>query len=490
MKKLSAMMLAGWMMLSSACAETVLRTRNFDNPEAFMEAHPGVRVEVIEGYRKADQLLNMLMTHSMDEDMFSMSTYNTDVANVIDKGFCLDLSGNEGIREAVGRMYPALQELVTRDGGIYGVPFSVTIEAELICNAEVWQEMGYTAADVPKSFPALLDFLESWVVRNEIENLDCSVRGSLDETIYNQYTYPQMLVGWLMDSWTQQKMHAGEPMHFNDPVLIELLERSKKVGSAIYRYCEPSVRVGGRGLFGFSNTALGSTWETINNGLVDMRISEDQPSLIVASGTVLAAYAGTNEPELAAEMVLAELQYWDDPAFCLDSPMRAFIYADAEPVAKLSYEDNVRAARNRIAIAEHRLAGDDTPLEDYLELTEADYVRAKSYEDASRMQSFRVFAAELDKMLDSEVEDKLDELKARLARTEEDKWSLSPEGLATYRRYAQNMIVEKPSFFHSGSDASANYESLVSQYVHDLISVEQLVTQLDRIAQMVEMENQ
>lgn len=492
-KQTAALLAACLLMLPSARAESVLRTQRYKPYETFTAAHPEVTVDVGEDYLEPDQLLAMLMTRSMDVDVFYMFSNGVNLASMIDKGYLLDLSGNEAIREAVSRMYPALIDYVARDGAIYAVPYSVGFEMQLMCNEPVWTELGYTLEDVPKTFPALLDFLEGWVIRCESEDLRYCVINTWDETLYDECSYPKMLVQLLMDSWVQQKEYAGEPMRFNDPVLIGLLQRAMQVGSDIYRDCEPRKAGGskdGPALFQSANPYLKGTWAKMDDWMIGMRITPEQPTLMPGTVHLLSAYSGTGEPELAAEMIAAELQRLDDKAARVGTRDVCFLYTDAQPLPNPRQAGELRNTRNYIAIAEHRLAGDDTPLEDYLELEDSDYARPKEYDDYTAIGAYRDFAASLRDMLDRDVEDKLVELRATLEWHMENAWDFPPEDLTVYQQFAQNMLIGTPGVFRSGSDARSNYNDLISQYVHRLITADQLVFQLDRIAQMAELENQ
>ena len=489
MKKCLVMLLSCLMLLSSARAETVLRGPQYI-PEAFKAAHP--EVTVIRGsYMSGETLLNRLITRSLDQDVFRMDSDDIDIADVIDKGFCLDLSGNEAIRDAVSRMHPAISGMVMRDGAIYGVPYDAYFGYAMVCDEAVWTELGYTAADVPKTFPALLDFLESWIIRQETNNLNVCVKNSWDNDLYNGHTYAHWLVSMLLDSWINQQTYAGQPMNFSDPELVALLERAKRVGENIYRYCEPSKSSsGGIGVALFQDLMLrsGNSWAELDDWMVDPRITADQPTIIPGSLDVMAVYAGTAEPEMAAELALSALAQLEVDAAIDDNGM-GFLFADAEPMPNLRQQSNIRHWRNLIALAEHRLAGDSTPITEYLELTDEDYVSEKTYEDASRMTDYIHTAAEMADMLDWEVQDWLDRWQGYLAESLDNAWSFSPEALAAYKAFARTMRFPTEAAFRSGNDNLTNYESLINQYVEGVLSAGQLASQLDRIAQMVELEN-
>lgn len=492
MRKFIAWFMICLFLCSTACAETTLRTR-VNLPETFAAAHPEVRVETNNEYLEPDKLLRGLITQSMEDDVFYMFSSAVDVADLIDKGYLLDLSGNETIRNAVSRMYPDLQALVTRGDAIYAVPTTVFAPSAMMVDQEVWAELGYTEADVPKSFPALLDFLEAWVHRNEQEDLHCNVMGYWDETLYNEYTYAGWLIQELMTSWIQQKEYAGEPLRFNTPELVGLLDRCMFIGRRIYNLCEP--RKAGNGqdgpaMFTHANLNFGG-WDQMDVWMVDMRISEDQPTLIPFTLAMSAAYCGTKEPELAAELIAAELVEIDkDTERVAGANEPCFLYADAEPIPRPDYEENLRSSRNYIAIAEHRLAGDNTPLEQYLDLRESDYQRPKEYDDWTQFGGYQLWQKRLAEMSDSEVEDQLEQWQASLAYWTEERWSFSPENLAVYRQFAQHMYIETPGVFREGSDVSRNYWDLLKQYKSNLLPAQQFVSQLDNLATMVELEQQ
>lgn len=493
MKRWLALFLSCLMTLSAARAETVLNIRihhrEFVN-EAFAAAHPDVTL-IDNGYLSPEELQRALVTRSFAEDAFTVNSDNVDLANLIDKGYCLDLSGNDAIREAVSRMYPAMRAQVMRGDAIYALPLNVHAgNNPYLCNEELWVELGYTKADVPKTFPALLDFLEGWMDRVEAESLPYCVNDGWDDERYNVHTYAGWLVGLLMDSYIAQEEYAGKPLRFNNQELIDLLKRAKRVGEDIYRRCEPSKSSSGRNgapLFSHANLYLGG-WDKLEDWMPDMRIRADQPSLMDSSMRLGIVYAGTGEPEMAMEVLSSELLLIEK-GLPIGDTTTAFLYADAEPIPNYRQASSLRHYRNMIAIAEHRLVGDATPITEYLELEDSDYVSEKSYEDASAIADFTHFYNELAGMLDSEIEDTIKELQANLAYVEEDAWYFSPEELTAYRAYAQHFTFAMPGPFRRDTDERTNYESLLSQYVNDLMTAEQLAFQLEHIARMQEMES-
>lgn len=484
MKKLFAFCLALLLPLTAARADDVLRVRS-NVPEGFVT---DLRVEADSSYIESDQLMRQLRSGAPGFDAFAMLSADTNVAGVIDEGYCLDLSSSEVIRDALSRMHPAISSFLSRGEAIYGIPSSVGFADQTMCNEEVWRELGYTEADVPQSFPELLDFLERWVVRNEINHLDVRLKNTWDETLYNEHTYASWLVDMLMRSWIQQAQYTGGELRFNTPELVALLERSRTVGEQITRYCEQpgSVTRRQRALF-VTNDPFHGGWTEMETWMIHTRLTADQPDLLLGDAWVKAVYAGTEHPEEAIRLMEAMLLAEE---MSIDAHLKVFLYADAEPLPNPSQAGDLRADRNRIALIEHRLAGDETPIETYLELQDSDYERPKYYDEYTPFLGYQGMMERLRGMTDDEARQELDDAQRRLAEDEANAWAFSPEDLATYKRLAQDMVIEEPTVFQANDAARSSYYDLVKQYGNGQISTEELVTKLDDIVETVMSTNQ
>lgn len=129
---------------------------------AFVSAHSGVEVQAtLNPFVRTNELLNALISGGFAYDVFTVSSASFDVGLLMDKGYCADLSAFPGVREAVEGMYPAFADLVCRDGGIYGIPYGCSLSYLSYC-PDAWAELGWSAEDVPDSFPEFLSLLERW----------------------------------------------------------------------------------------------------------------------------------------------------------------------------------------------------------------------------------------------------------------------------------------------------------------------------------------
>ena len=109
---------------------TVLRVAGFTASsracQAFAGEHSQVALEAeLSPYQYTSQLLNALVSGSFPYDVFTASSASFDLAMLMDKGYCADLSGVEAVRETVQRMGEPFASLVTRDGCIYGIQMCI-----------------------------------------------------------------------------------------------------------------------------------------------------------------------------------------------------------------------------------------------------------------------------------------------------------------------------------------------------------------------------
>ena len=219
-------------------------------------------------------------------DLMVLRAYNDDFAAFADAGLLADLSQSEAIREAVSRMEPDLQALITTDDGkILAVPYSHH-ERPFYWFQDAWDAAGLTAQDVPQSYTGLLDFLDGWLARIEKtpEKDVCVSRLLRWNTEKEEYNYCWWLMETLLMSWEMQQRCAGEPVHFDDPQFVALAERSREIALALYK-AEPRQKKRENMMQLFQNDIQGG--ELANNSrdygfshTVPLRVTDDQPELM------------------------------------------------------------------------------------------------------------------------------------------------------------------------------------------------------------------
>ncbi|MEG1891231.1 MAG: extracellular solute-binding protein [Clostridia bacterium] len=232
-------------------------------------------------------------------DLFGLYTCNENFEIYKSSGVLADLSGSRVIRNAVTRMRPETQRLLTtKDGKIIGFP-NIHMLRPLYWDQEAWDAVGLTAADVPQSFTELLDFLENWVDRVAMspEKAVCISDLRYYDT-GKEEDYSAWLVNLLLITWETQQRYAGEDVAFHIPEFITLAERVRVVGQKLYQ-TEPSPKKRQKMLQLFYNETLESRSPAFggrNYGLshaIPLRITVDQPALLRANANIQCVRAGS-----------------------------------------------------------------------------------------------------------------------------------------------------------------------------------------------------
>ena len=490
MKRILAMLLVLMTLTAAACAEELTVCYRGDPRHvdvAFLAAHPGVslvksRVDVPYP-TTASEMAGKMLTREFDYDVLYVRTRQYLLKDIIDKGFALDLSGSEIIRDAVARMHPTIQAQIMREGKIYAVPYSVEFSPRpMVCNPEAWEELGYTEADIPQSFPEFLDFLDAWVARQRQDpQEEYWVFNSMDVTVYTGAYYTYQLTELLMENYILQKQFAGEPLTFNEPELLALLERVRETGAAIY-----SIETVKEESWGRVGTALFATEmmdfyldeEGIEHWQVPLRLNVEQPVVVSGDMDMAMVYAGSDHPELAIAYIESIIQNNTNNGIRYADAM---LYTDGQPIVYEERADLIRHWSNLIALAEHRLANDKTPYTEYLELDGWTVWEPQDYAPNAQY----VWEAS-----DRDVESALDSWRAYLEQTQRREYILSPGALAAWQRFVQTMYFPEPDAFSPATDVGWNFLTLMDQFAEGVISARQLTQEAARIAWMVEMENQ
>lgn len=424
-----------------------------DGFKRFAAAHSDVKLQPWETYYETTgDFLGALLTGSLESDILVIKTNSKDSRQIMDKGYFLDLSGSEVIREAVGRMHPSIAGQVMADGKIYAIPESLAFDY-LQINQRGWTEAGLDGVDAPDSFPAFLDFLEQWCAQAEASGVrNIRIKLEWDFDLYNQSSYTAWLARELINSYILQKQYAGESLSFDEPDLNALLERCKTVGRRLYDI-EPTLGDGemdGR-YYALFETGLQTDWPQMSQTL-NFRLNPAQPKLMKAWMDMTAINARSELPGLALEMLEEVIRGPEN----FMGWRRALLYRDAEPVADPYYEEELTHWATRVQMFREKLAQPDLPLDERGE--------------AEKQLAYAEYA-----LADMQTEKRM--------------YYVSPRQLAEYKQYADYLYFPPPDIFNTTTDSSNTMRKLQEQFASGLLSTDQLLGELARIARIIEMEN-
>ena len=476
MKKLMALLLVFLTVTASAAAET-LRTYGISWTEAarkrMANQYPNLKIEIWEGdgaeYLTTAEFAAPLLTRTFNWDVFYLEAAYVDAQLLMEKGFLLDLSSYEKIRDIISRLHPSIADQCMRDGKIYALPLLDREPSYLqYVDMDNWLAAGYTAADIPSTFPGYLDFIEDYIERCGREpDFGYAIEGFSSED-YNPKSWPHFLTTLFHQNYECQRSYADEPLRYNDPAVVEIMER-------IEALCDRLWALGPRMTTDAYDlpclfTGRFPGWDRLAETRVDLRLSEDQPRLTPMHLRMTAVNAATDKPTLAADFLVAQFM----TELELFPEFGAMLFEDAEPVRNPQFDEFYAHSLNMAALCEHRLAGDDTPISEYI------IPGVSSYEDT---------AARFRDMDDWKVEDQLTYWRNFNASLLEQEWLVSGASLAAYQAIVDEIDFIEPDLFDTTQETQTSSDRLWNQFCDGLISAREYCEQLDRMAWMMEMEN-
>lgn len=313
MKRLLAFALALCMLLPSiAGAEQPLRLLGVEESATPRGDAPNIRYEQVDFDIWGDP---MVWIAEKGADVVYLNGRGVDLQMVLSQPELLtDLSASEIIREHVNRMTPWAQELVTMaDGSIRALPVSGSVRCFSV-RRDGWAAAGFTEGDIPQSYEELLTFLESWCDRLE-QNPEQPAR-VCDLTYWNTGTascnYGYWLMELLLTSHALQCHEAGQSLQFDTPEFVECARRTRAVAQRLYKLEPRGSRAEKLPVMFHNSLNMGRPGnDDLDYELscaVPMRLSSDQPALMLVQTHVLVIPADAPQPEQALRFLENRVQ--------------------------------------------------------------------------------------------------------------------------------------------------------------------------------------
>lgn len=412
--------------------------------QTFLSDHPEVSLswpDVV--YYSSSAFTNALLTRDFNCDLFTWTTSQIDWQNLMDKGYCGDLSSSHILMEAVKKMHPNIARQAIHNGRLLAIPQRVNF-VFLQIDEDTWFEAGLTLEDVPQSFPEFLNFLENWCDCIE-ESPEPTIRiiGSWDSVTYTEASYTSWLTRLLLNEVFLQMSYAGEELYFDDLELLALVKQCDAVGKRIYH-----LESRNDALSLFDEVARG-TWPTNHANIVFLRQNDMQPKLMKAGVSMWAINSLSSNQELSIEL----LEKVTLSARQLNSYTALFLYSDAQAQINPDYETDVAYWTDEINTVLAQLQDPD-----------------------------------LDGESKANFEEKLIRNERALELVERKKWILHPDQLADYQASVDMLYFPIPNIFDS-SQSSVELERLLNQFGNHQLTAEDFLNKLSRIARMMRLED-
>ncbi len=189
---------------------------------------PDVSVNVIDFFGDMGKELSerLVSGGGSDIDIMVASSSETDIKNIINKGYAMDMSDIPGVKEFYDSLYPYYKEVNPDDGKIYALPVWTQFN-NYSCNPDLFKKLGM---EIPETFDELCDCMVWWN-----ENPDITEE-------YNFYDWSQTkLAAWnmLFSVYRSFIRMSGQELKYDTPEFRSMVEKLTKSLENVEEIQEP-----------------------------------------------------------------------------------------------------------------------------------------------------------------------------------------------------------------------------------------------------------
>ncbi len=421
----------------------------------FANTHGDVSVVLSREYSEVENLIENMMNRDNRVDVYVLATSNSVYEALFNRGYLMELDGNEKVKALADSMYPGIREKLSTNGHLVAHPLSAFSWAVGI-NEQALSKLGMKLEDVPDNWSDFLDFL-------------ASLEGKLTEEsgvhlLYNGYTDSDVryeLMNMILVDYQYYVNDTNPDMGYDTPLVHELLEKLEKIDFTalgcpsdmedqvfeLDAYDEESVLMSSS-----TGCNIGNFYSQFTPVL--MKMTKDASSYLVLDTTVLVINPFTQNADAA-------LAFAGEVVDNLTTQTRYSIIPDLN--------EPIRGDQNQAVLDE---------LKEELDALRSDYESAPAEEKQS---------LELD----------IQEEEKTLEYAEANNWDVSPTELAWYRANDDNIIVSVYNWLYpdtssddedGGIGQTAEAEDLMDQYLSGQISLNDMLSGIDRKVQMRRLE--
>ena len=413
---------------------------------SFGNAHSDVAVVLDQTYMRSSALIEAMMSRDASADVYMMSVSSEAYDALYNRGYMAEVD-NEEVVAAVQGMYPAVQEVLTRDGEVIAVPVSV-YGWTLGLDYEGFEKIGIAREDVPDNWPALLELLP------ELPDMlpeDGSVR--IFEEYYTQQSVRENLLGVLLQSWRIHQNAAGREVDYDSPELIEMMDTVMTMDFEAMglpeddedeeeRYYEVRTYGGDERSYTLIETSVGCTIGNFYSRSEPalMSVIPGEPGEVVLSMTVAFVNPFSENPELAQEYLAELVKNMENST--------AYNVSDAlnEPVRYTHMLDQIQMYQEDLE-------------ELNAELESADPVDVP------------------------DIKEGIANIEEILADIDQYGWEIPERDIEWYRAHAEYLTVDRYDFLDA-ADEDGELSDLAEQFLAGRVSAEEFLTEIARKVRM------
>lgn len=413
----------------------------------FTQENPDIPLIFSEQYYGMAQLGQAMVSGDTTIDVIRTSVANG-FDNLLEKGYCADLSSSQKLMDYVNSLYPALRDEVMKDGKLYAIPVTL-YGSTLSYMPSKLEEIGLTEEDMPTTFVELCEFITRW--NNEwIDDESKTNVMPFCTTMSNRSVVFDLMLKAYLDYYDAK----GEPLTFDTPEFNAMLTALDSMDASNLdmpanmsdqEYDEYYQLYSGV----FVDRGLLSTAEG-EYAAVPLKLSIGEGKDFTVGTTMEVLFVNPRCANLPEAIKLLEC-YVDT----LDESYKILMCPDCnDPVENQYYQDTLKNFQDSLAELQEQLkTADDAEKRD---LEDA----IKYYEDSlNNKESFR--------------------------------WDYSAQTIAQYREIGDHVFARHANVLYSaGNDTSTQLRSLHERYVQKQITRDQYIKELNQKARMIVLENQ
>ena len=409
---------------------------------SFTDKHPEYMVSIANF--NSDNLLQSMMNRDSSVDIYTLSSTDSAFAALMNRGFMAELDGDATLSDAVDGMYGYLKDYVTKDGHIYALPLSCYANMMEMNTKLLTEKLGYEA---PTSWKGLLTILAD--ISNN-KRLEETPEVMIAEPGYAKDDFRSQVFYMMLSNYFTWLDASEENLTRGTQALLDLCEAFEAIDwdnlglAEDYEDTEDMMYNGSDALINWTSLSVynyvGADEEQATP--VALSVVEGEKPLVGQSVTFAFINPFSEHRDEAAE-------YLAD-AWALERKEDVIMLSPEmnEPVLNDYYEENLRNIDNSIA-----------DLQKTLDKTEDEETRES-----------------LQANLDSQKQWREDYEKSG-------KYQISPEQIANYRAFGENMAVQQSLIWNMEEGSTQ-----VQQYLDGAMNAQQLAAALEKALQMQKLE--
>lgn len=412
----------------------------------FRTNYPDIPVEVADEYTSnLEALTNAMVSETDVYDVLLLDCTYMPVNRLMDKGYCLDLSGYPQLMEIAGQMNPKYLERMQRDGKLYGMPVQLSAN-DMAVNIRLWEdELGLSRDDLPKTFMELLEFIQNWE--------DDYADDFPDIMPLEQVTGKDYLYSMLLDRYMSYQQVQEGGLKFDTPLFKKLMAMADGIsGEALSGGLE-------EGSMEYWNQPYLFTFYYPLSQFDYMRYQQDMEPLLLPMDEGLERLTPANMSVLIINPKSARID-------------QALLYVE-------NYLKNLPAAGAAITLFPENNAPVVNP---NYEKTMAEYQA-----DIAKQEELLEKAEESEK---ANIRDSIKHMEQfRDEYQQSDQYDVGPEQIAFYREMVEPYVFVAQQSIYTGGNTS-ELGNVLQQFFQGAMSSDQFAKEMDNRLQMMRLEDE